>query len=167
MKRIFLEFILPLLLIWTNPSFNTDGTPCTDLSFIRLVGTREVDPITISFDLPMKTVDEEDSTIFIRSGPGLRDSSEVTVPLRARATDYWQFKVLAGDSSGNISDPSNIVRVSLTSNSTITGVGDLVGRTNAEIEWYDIQGRKIDQPKASGFYFRRIGNEVTKVLLLK
>jgi len=159
-------WLLPLVLIWTNPSTNSDGSPLTDLAAIRVAGRREVNPIVMVMDLPIWSIDD-DGTPYARSVPGGDDSTFVTIPLRRRATDWWVWEVSAVDSVGNVSVPSDTVRVNLVSPGPVTGIGDLPSTASTAVEWYDAQGRRIQRPKSSGLYFRRVGARVDKVILVK
>jgi hypothetical protein len=153
--------VVTLLLLWTNPSLNADGTPCTDLATITVRGVREADGLVI------ENVDALCDTTGCHSGPGVPDSTDFVIPQR-QGQDWWHFNVLASDSTGNTSDPSNTVRVDLGDGGPITGVPVEPGDPRSTVvEWFNVLGQKIDGPKASGVYFRRIGKVVRKVVLVK
>lgn len=155
-----------LVLLWTNPSTNADGTPLMDFAGIRLEATRESDGLTLISDMPAAVLDV-DGTVHTRSRAGDPDSCEATVPLRKGRDDWWLFWVSAYDSTGNYGGRSNEVRVSLSAGpGPVTGVegGALPPGT---VEWYDVHGRRVDGPGPSGVYFRRKGKKTDTVIVVK
>lgn len=154
-----------ILFLWTNPALNVDGTVCRDFAGSYIHGVRESDSSVSEFPHPLCHV-EDDGTTVCNSGPGLPDSMEVTIA-RREGTDWWHFNAFAYDSTGNVSDPSNTVRLDLGTGGPITGVESPPGPPGPE-EWYDIHGRRIKRPTASGVYFlRQRGRPDRKVVLLK
>lgn len=109
----FLATLSAVTLLWTNPALNADGTPCRDLKLIRIEATREADGLTYTFDYPLWSVGD-DGQPYARSLAGQADSAKVTVPLRTVEWDWWRFRLFAVDSTGNVSDPSNSMSISLT-----------------------------------------------------
>lgn len=164
---------ISVLFMWTNPSLNADGTPLTDLASLTLEATREADGIVEQFPHPLCSFDDTGNLVCI-SGVGLPDSMNVVLP-QHQGTDWWRFRIFAIDSTGNISEPSNVVRLDMGDGGPITGIPvEPAGPQGAVVEWFDARGRRLDHHGmmldnrfASGVYFRRIGNAVRKVVWVK
>ena len=154
---------LTILFLWTNPSLNQDGTPCTDLAQIRIRGKRETTGENQNFWHPLCTMD--DGVPVCTSGPGLQDSMKVTLA-RRQGNDWWSFDAWAYDSTGNESYPSDAIRINVGTGAPITGVEPTPG-VQVTDEWYNVRGQRIDRPVASGIYWRRRGATVERVVLVK
>jgi hypothetical protein len=104
--------VVLLVLAWTNPLLNADGTPCMDLSFIRLHIRHEASGQTYDVDYPLWWTDPDTGEVLWRSHEGLADSvSMFTLPHSTRDYDWWWVTAFAVDFNGNASDSSNTVSV--------------------------------------------------------
>lgn len=111
-RRVALWSSLLLALLWTNPSLNADGTPCTDLSLIRFWFRHEASGQVYTADFPLWWDDPETSERVWRSHEGLPDTlSNVTLPPAPHPYDWWWVRAYAVDFSGNVSDSSNTISV--------------------------------------------------------
>ncbi len=45
-----------------------------------------------------------------------------------------------------------------------TGVEDVVEDANAPVEYYDLTGRRVDNP-TKGIYIKKVGNRTQKIML--
>lgn len=156
------EFVT-ILFLWTNPGLNQDGTPCRDLAKIVIRGKREATGANEFFPHPLCYTDE-DGTHCI-SGPDMPDSMRVAIP-RRQGNDWWSFDAWAYDSTGNESWPSNPIRLNLGDGGPITGIEN-TPPTPGKDEWFDVQGRRVSRPHASGVYFRRHDGKTEKVVYVK
>lgn len=159
MRRLGLVLATILTFFWTNPDTNQDGTPCTDLASIRIRGKRVSTGQNFDFWHPLCN---EDGCL---SGPGQPDSMKVNLPTR-QGSDVWSFDAWAYDSTGNESFPSDPITIDIGNGAPITGV-EITFPSAPKDEWYDVQGRRIDRPVASGVYFLRRGGTVRKVVVIK
>jgi hypothetical protein len=168
-RNLWLTLSLTVTLVWTNPALNADGTPCRDLAAIIVDAVRESDGLKITGILDLCQVDDH-GDVACRSYAGARDSTVMALPERY-GVDWWHFNVAGIDSTGNRADPSNTVRVDLGKAGTPTGVPPLVDASpTRDVEWYDVQGRRIppiSSSTPSGVYFRRRGDVVTRVVVIK
>lgn len=111
-----------LVLLWTNPGLNADGTVCNDLSLIRILATHKESGQSHIMDYPLwhiptdgTGVDERPpfgvaDTVW-RSHPGLPDSVRFTLPPATAPYDWWRITIFAVDFAGNQSDSSNTISV--------------------------------------------------------
>jgi len=148
-----------VLLLWTNPSTNQDGTPCTDLASIRIRAKRESTGQNFNLWHPLCN---EDGCV---SGPGLPDSMRATFPQR-EGIDWYSFDAWAYDSTGNESYPSDAIRLDLGSGAPITGVEPTPSVPSVE-QWFNVRGQRIERPVASGIYWRRLNGVTERVVLVK
>lgn len=88
-----------VLLLWTNPTTNEDGTPCSDLSHMTFSATFGTHDTLTS------------GPVYLRGREGLRDSVWFQLPPRSDSTT-WRIWCVSVDTLGNVSDStSNIVEV--------------------------------------------------------
>lgn len=151
-----------IILMWTAPALNADSTVCTDLAGGTIHAYREATGDTLRFERPV-CVDTDEGPVCY--GPG--DSLEVEVVLPpAPGEDWYQFTVTHYDSTGNVSEHSNVVRADMGNGGVVVGVEPEPGVPVKE-EWFDVHGRRIEAPLASGVYFRRRGREVVKIVRVR
>src|SRR3990167_10035092 len=101
MTQFIVQFVansFAALLAWTNPSTNTDGTPCSDLSHLTFRATfTETDTL-------------ESGPVYERGREGLRDSVWFQLPPRPDST-LWRIWCVTHDTLGNFDGPGNVVEV--------------------------------------------------------
>jgi hypothetical protein len=103
---------LLVVLLWTNPSTNSDGTPCTDLWIIRFLVRNAATGQAFVIDYPLWSWNHIGMTRREwRSHPGLPDSAHFTLPPARQPYDWWRITAFAVDSTGNVSDSSNTISV--------------------------------------------------------
>lgn len=126
-RRYLLTWVF-LALLWTNPSTNEDGTPCTDLSMIRILMTHKESGQSHSVFFPLWHIPDDGSgqdslppfgvvdTVW-RSHPGLPDSvANLTLPPATAPYDWWRITIFGIDFAGNESDSSNTISVTAPEN---------------------------------------------------
>lgn len=102
--------VVLLVILWTNPALNADGTTCTDLSLIRIRFRHEASGQVYVVDYPLWGEDENGDRVW-RSHEGLPDSANVALPHSTHDYDWWWITVFGVDFSGNVSDSSNTISV--------------------------------------------------------
>jgi len=110
MRRMLLQALLIIVILWTNPALNADGTPCTDLSLLRFRYLHRESGQVHTVDYPLWAYGEEGEIIW-RSHEGLPDSANVALPRATHPYDWWWVTVFAVDFTGNVSDSSNTISV--------------------------------------------------------
>ena len=103
--------VMILVILWTNPALNADGTRCTDLSLIRFHYTHEASRQQYVVDYPLWWDDPDTGQRVWRSLAGAPDSAEVALPHSTRDYDWWWITAFAVDFTGNVSDSSNTIGV--------------------------------------------------------
>lgn len=124
MRRAGLLLASWLVLLWTNPALNEDGTTCDDLSYIRVHVTHKEsgqshDIYWYLWRMPSEPGDFHDerppfgeADTLWRSHPGLPDSvMHFALPPASSPYDWWRITIFAGDFAGNESDSSNTISV--------------------------------------------------------
>lgn len=152
---------LLLTLSWTNPSWNgwtrefvpdTSSVcdqapiPLTDLREVRVYGFWSGGHETVLLTRKDETHRE-----------GAPDSVQVVLPHPA---DLWTLIVVAADSAGNESCAQTTV---------VNATTDVEHHEHRKepVTWYDVAGRKVQEPHTPGIYLRKQGREVTKVAVLR
>ena len=101
---------LALVLYWTNPGLNVNGTTCNDLSEVRFIVTQKATGNTYVTDYPLWAVVENDS-IYWRSHEAFPDSARFALPHSSTPYDWWWIKAVTVDFAGNVRDTSNTISV--------------------------------------------------------
>lgn len=123
MRRLGLFLAAWLVLLWTNPSLNEDGTVCDDLAYIHILATHASSGQSHHLYYPLWRMPTEPGegedvrppfgvadTIW-HSHPGERDSLEFALPQASDPYDWWRITYFMGDFAGNESDSSNTISV--------------------------------------------------------
>ena len=143
---------LAAVLSFTHPRFNADVTdstgPCAppayqltldDLAATRLYGARRWGQWAL-----------------VRQ-KGAIDMEGRADTLRVADDGVWSYYLTSVDVAGNESCASNVVTLGTT-------VGVDLGRPE-KVEWYDVAGRRIDKPAATGIYWKVKGGHRRLILL--
>ena len=151
-----------IVLLWTAPTLNADSTLCTDLAGGTIHAYREATGDTLHFENPVCKQTDDGPVCY---GPGDSLQIEVVLP-PSPGEDWYQFTVTHYDSTGNVSEHSNVVRADMGNGGVVVGVEPEPGMAVKE-EWFDVHGRRINRPESSGVYFRRRGLVVDKIVRVR
>lgn len=122
MRRLALWLSALLVILWTNPGTNVDGTVCDDLSMIRILMTHKESGQSHLVDLLRWHIPNDGTGEDVRppfgvvdtvwfSHPGLPDSIKIALPPASAPYDWWRITIFAVDFAGNQSDSSNTISV--------------------------------------------------------
>lgn len=94
----------------------------------------------------------------VRGREGLRDSIDVPLePGEAR----WYLDFVAVDTLGNESCPTTV-----TVEPTV-GVPQPGTKESVKVRWYDVAGRRVDEPRTPGIYYRVEGTKKRTVVVIR
>ncbi len=122
MRRLGLFLTAWIVLLWTNPSLNADGTVCDDLAYIHILATHAASGQSHHMYYPLWYIPDDGSGVDVRppfgeidtvyhSHPGQPDSLRFTLPRATSPYDWWRITFFMGDFAGNESDSSNTISV--------------------------------------------------------
>ena len=96
-------------------------------------------------------------------GVALPQSVRATLGIVTNPTNIGQKVIIEGSLENYFGAPG-VKNAKYISGLSTTGITDIVADENAPVEYFNLQGIRVDNPE-NGLYIRRQGNKVTKVIV--
>lgn len=90
--------------------------------------------------------------------------NEALLPISGNGTFAVTFHSYDLANNKQIGLSEVVISGKLTGDITVSGISDVIANENAPVEYFNLQGVRVDNP-ANGLYIRRQGNEVSKVFV--
>lgn len=139
---------------WTMPSIDADSATC--IGWAGANPTIDLESVYVWGTPRWSTVPQILDRRLARGREGMPDSEVLNL------AGIWSLYVTTKDSLGNESCPSNVITLG-----GIAGVGSPTPRRRPLPELFDVAGRRVRAPFIPGIYFRRAGDSLARVVIVR